>query len=109
MKKWVKANGQTLPGLVRRRSAEARLFMAPAAPAPQPGPLPKVIQPGDVQPRDRNRSVLVVQQALHKAVGLDYSSGPGNFGPRTMKAYAQWQRKCGLPPTAANGRPDASR
>jgi lysozyme len=107
MKKWVKANGQTLPGLVRRRNAEARLFMASATPAPPPGPLPKVIQPGDVQPRDRNRSVLVVQQALRKAVGLDYSSGPGNFGPHTTKAYAQWQRKCGLPPAAANGRPDA--
>ena len=107
MKKWVKADGQTLPGLVRRRNAEARLFMAPAAPAPPPKPLPKVIQPADVQPGDRNRSVLVVQQALRKAVGLDYSSGPGNFGPRTTKAYAQWQRKCGLPAAAANGRPDA--
>jgi lysozyme len=107
MKKWVKAGGRTLPGLVRRRNAEARLFMAAATPAPPPKPLPKVIQPADVQPGDRNRSVLVVQQALRKAVGLDYSSGPGNFGPLTTKAYAQWQRKCGLPPASANRRPDA--
>ena len=102
MKRWVKAGGKTLPGLVRRRNAEARLFMAPAAPGPRPKP-PGVIKVADVQPGDNNPSVLVVQQALRKAVGLDYSSGPGNFGPRTTKAYARWQRKCKVP---ASGRPE---
>jgi GH24 family phage-related lysozyme (muramidase) len=102
MKKWVKAGGKTLPGLVRRRNAEARLFVAPAAPRPQPKP-PGVINVADVQPGDNNPSVLVVQQALRKAVGLDFSSGPGNFGPRTTKAYARWQRQCKVP---ANGRPE---
>jgi peptidoglycan hydrolase-like protein with peptidoglycan-binding domain len=36
-------------------------------------------------------------------VGLDYSSGPGHFGPRTTRAYAAWQRRCKVP---ANGRPE---
>jgi lysozyme len=104
MKKWVKAGSQTLPGLVRRRNAEAKLFSTPAGPKPQPGP--RVVNPADVRPGKRNNSVLTVQQALAKAVGLDFSSGPGHFGPRTLKAYAAWQRKCGLPPETATGRPD---
>jgi lysozyme len=34
--KWNKAGGQVLPGLTRRRAAEAALFAAPAAAAPTP-------------------------------------------------------------------------
>jgi GH24 family phage-related lysozyme (muramidase) len=105
MRKWVKAGGKTLPGLVRRRKEEGRLFATPAGPAPKPGP--KQVNLADVQPGKNNDSVLVVQQALAKAVGLDYSSGPGNFGPATTAAYAQWQRNCGIPENAANGAPDA--
>jgi GH24 family phage-related lysozyme (muramidase) len=105
MQKWVKANGQTLPGLVRRRKAEGRLFAAPVGPG-RPQPAPGVVNVVNVQPGQHNASVLVLQKALAKAVGLDYSSGPGNFGPRTQKAYAAWQRKCGFPPDRANGRPE---
>jgi GH24 family phage-related lysozyme (muramidase) len=97
---WVHAGGKVLPGLVRRRKAEGRLFATPAGPAPKPGP----VKVADVQPGKNNQSVLVVQQALARAVGLDYSSGPGNFGPRTARAYADWQRRCKLP---TNGKPDA--
>ena len=104
MMKWVKAGGQTLPGLVRRRKAEGRLFATPVGPAPPPRP--GVVRVAEVQPGQRNASVLVVQKALAKAVGLNYSSGPGNFGPRTQKAYAAWQRKCGVPANRANGRPE---
>jgi GH24 family phage-related lysozyme (muramidase) len=104
MMRWVKAGGKTLPGLVRRRKAEGRLFAA--APAPEKPAPPKVVKVADVQPGKNNGSVLAVQRALAKAVGLDYSSGPGNFGPRTTKAYAKWQRKCGLQGNAANGRPE---
>jgi GH24 family phage-related lysozyme (muramidase) len=96
---WVHAGGRVLPGLVRRRKAEGRLFVAPIGPAPKPGP----VKVADVQPGKNNRSVLVVQRALARAVGLDYSSGPGNFGPRTTRAYAAWQRRCKVP---ANGRPE---
>jgi GH24 family phage-related lysozyme (muramidase) len=96
---WVHAGGKVLPGLVRRRKAEGRLFVAPVGPAPKPGP----VKVADVQPGKNNRSVLVVQRALARAVGLDYSSGPGNFGPRTTRAYAAWQRRCKVP---ANGRPE---
>ena len=56
-----------------------------------------------MQPGKNNGSVLVVQRALARAVGLDFSSGPGNFGPRTTRAYAAWQRRCKL---RANGRPE---
>ncbi len=104
MKRWVKAGGKVLPGLVRRRNDEARLFATPAGPSPSPPP--KTIAVQDVQPGQNNPSVLVVQKALAKTVGLDYSSGPGNFGPYTRKAYAAWQRKCGIPAAAANGKPE---
>jgi lysozyme len=103
MNKWVNAGGRPLPGLVRRRKAEGRLFASGSSPSPSPGP--RVVKIADVQPGKHNNSVLVVQKALKKAVGLDYSSGPGNFGPRTRKAYAAWQRKCGIP-LDAPGRPD---
>lgn len=106
MKKWVNAGGKPLPGLVRRRNAEAKLFSTPAGPKPQPGP--RVVNAAEVRPGKRNNSVLTVQQALAKAVGLDFSSGPGHFGPRTLKAYAAWQRKCGYPPDKATGRPDVT-
>ena len=103
MKKWVKAGGRTLPGLVRRRNAEGRnSSRRRRLRGPQPKP-PRVINVADVQPGENNPSVLVVQRALQKAVGLNYSSGPGHFGPRTRKMYAQWQRKCGTP---ASGRPE---
>ena len=96
---WVHAGGRVVQGLVRRRRAEGRLFAAPVGPAPKPGP----VKVGEVQPGKNNQSVLRVQRALARAVGLDYSSGPGNFGPRTTRAYAAWQRCCKLP---ATGRPE---
>jgi N-acetylmuramoyl-L-alanine amidase len=61
----------------------------------------------DVQPGKKNNSVLIVQKALAKAVGLDYSSGPGHFGPATKAAYARWQRKSGSSGSAADGVPGA--
>jgi GH24 family phage-related lysozyme (muramidase) len=96
---WVHAGGRVVAGLVRRRRAEGRLFAAPVGPPPPPGP----VKVGQVQPGRNNRSVLRVQRALARAVGLDYSSGPGHFGPRTTRAYAAWQRRCKVP---ANGRPE---
>jgi hypothetical protein len=65
-----------------------------------------VVKVADVQPGKKNNSILIVQKALKKAVGLDYSSGPGTFGPRTKKAYAEWQRKSGITGSAANGTPE---
>jgi lysozyme len=100
LRRWVKAGGQVLPGLVRRREAEGRLFDTGSAPAASPG-----VRVADVQPGNKNPSVLIVQKALAKAVGLDYSSGPGNFGARTRKAYAEWQRKSGFSGSAADGKP----
>ena len=77
------------------------------APSREGAPAPQAARPtvklGDVQPGQKNKSVLLVQKALAKAVGLDYSSGPQSFGPRTKAAYAKWQRQCGVP---ATGKPD---
>ncbi|MCY1078792.1 peptidoglycan-binding protein [Archangium lansingense] len=59
----------------------------------------------NVQPGKKNGDVLIVQKALAEAVGLDYSSGPGTFGPKTRAAYAKWQRKLGLQGADADGVP----
>ncbi|TJZ44221.1 hypothetical protein FCH28_31570 [Streptomyces piniterrae] len=59
----------------------------------------------EVHPGAKNGSVLTVQYALEKAVGLDYSSAPGTFGPRTKEAYANWQRHLGFSGGDADGIP----
>lgn len=41
-------------------------------------------------------SVLLFQKGLSRLVGLDYSSGPGVFGPRTHDATKKFQAKNGL-------------
>ena len=88
-----------------------------AAPTPTPTPTPtppKPVKPkptkpsvrvANVQPDKVNNQVLTVQKALSGEVGLDYSSGPKTFGPRTTAAYKKWQRKFGLKGSAVNGRP----
>jgi peptidoglycan hydrolase-like protein with peptidoglycan-binding domain len=67
-----------------------------AAHAPAPHAVRPQVRLVDVRPGKANRSVLLMQRALKKAVKLDYSSGPGHFGPRTKAAYARWQRECGV-------------
>lgn len=52
-----------------------------------------------------SNSVLIVQKALKKEVGLNYLSGPGYFGPKTKAAYAAWQRKLGFKGADADGVP----
>ncbi|OJH35073.1 M23 family metallopeptidase [Cystobacter ferrugineus] len=59
----------------------------------------------NVQPGKRNGDVLIVQKALADAVGLDYSSAPGSFGPRTKVAYAKWQQSLGFRGADADGVP----
>jgi surface antigen len=51
--------------------------------------------------------VQIVQSALaaEPGVGLDFSSGPGVFGPRTKAAYARWQKQCGYSGSGADGVP----
>lgn len=81
---------------------------APSKPRPNRRPRPKppvpVVTVSNVQPGDEGRDVLIVQRALAAEVGLDFSTGPGVFGPRTTAAYRKWQRACGV---RANGNPDA--
>jgi len=73
-------------------------------PKPQPVGLPGVAVK-NVQPGDKNGQVLLVQKALRRTVGLDYSSGPGVFGPKTTAAYAEWQRSLGYHGSDADGHP----
>ena len=79
---------------------------APKPPVAKPEPKPLVALK-NVQPNMKNKQVEVLQKALKKEVGLDYSTGLGTFGPRTKAAYKKWQQKFGLPAKKANGIPDA--
>ncbi|MFE7602497.1 hypothetical protein ACFU6G_35790, partial [Streptomyces sp. NPDC057494] len=65
----------------------------------------KVVHLSELHPGAHNASVLVVQEALAQAVGLDFSSGPGVYGERTREAYAKWQRHLGFSGAAADGLP----
>lgn len=49
--------------------------------------------------------VLLVQKALKKLVGLDYSSGPGIFGDKTKAAYKKYQKTLGYTGPDADGIP----
>jgi murein DD-endopeptidase MepM/ murein hydrolase activator NlpD len=46
-----------------------------------------------------------VQAALKKTVGLDYSSGPGTWGPKTKAAYKKYQKSLGYTGADADGVP----
>jgi hypothetical protein len=75
-----------------------------ASQPPSPGIKPSV-EVYNVQPGDRNSDVLLVQKALKQTVGLDYSSGPGIYGPATQTAYGKWQRSLGYEGSDADGKP----
>lgn len=45
-----------------------------------------------------NSDVLELQKRLATEVGLDYSTGPGIFGPRTLKAVIRYQYANGIYP-----------
>jgi hypothetical protein len=49
--------------------------------------------------------VLIVQKALKAEFGLDFSSGPGFFGPLTKDSFSRWQRKLGFTGADADGIP----
>lgn len=79
------------------------------------GPLPilkpvhtqPVVHVSRVQPGDSNGEVLRVQKALkaEPKIALDYTSGPGVFGPRTVAAYREWQSLLGFERGDADGKP----
>lgn len=66
-----------------------------------------VVHVSRVQPGMRGAEVLVVQRALRAEpkILLDYSTGPGVFGPRTTAAYAKWQVMLGFRGADADGAP----
>jgi hypothetical protein len=73
-----------------------------AVPSPKVS-LSKVVQAA--RSGSKGAGVLIVQKALKREFGLDFSSGPGFFGPRTKDAYARWQRKMGFTGADADGIP----
>lgn len=74
----------------------------PATPASKP-----VVHVSRVQPGDQGSEVLTLQKALHAEpkIKLDYSSGPGTFGPMTKAAYREWQHLLGFTGSDADGAP----
>lgn len=83
----------------------------PQPTTPKPPTKPSVTSPRlpnvrtrNVRRGKKNNQILLVQKALAREVGLDYSSGPGVFGPRTEAAYKRWERK--LKWAKVNGIPD---
>lgn len=77
----------------------------PAKPVAKPRPPAKpVVRLLDVQPRKKNESVRIVQQALHKEVGLAKQANP-IFNAATKTAYSRWQKKLGFTGADADGIP----
>lgn len=54
---------------------------------------------------DSKPDVLLVQKGLSVQVGLNYSSGPGTFGPMTKAAYKKYQESLGYSGSDADGIP----
>lgn len=71
---WVKAGGRTLPGLVKRRAAEAALFMTPDAPADAPvsadhPPLAPPVEQARAKPPVASRTLWAALAAALAAAG----------------------------------------
>lgn len=84
------------------------VFPPKPAPIPAPKPVPVVtpttVHVSKVQPLSHNGEVGIVQKAL-KTLGLYTAVVDGQFGPKTMAAYAAWQRKLGYTGADADGKP----
>ncbi|MFD8117106.1 CHAP domain-containing protein [Streptomyces microflavus] len=88
---------------------------APVPPAPAPPQeetaVPVSVYYEDLGPGGKPEANLVIQKFLAKENGLDYSSGPGVWGPKTMDSYSKFQKTLGFtgspaqPGSDADGRP----
>jgi hypothetical protein len=112
-------HADTIVGYGRPAYAADATPTPPVQPNPDPTPAPKPPVPTPVPPPPycslfnlhyaQRRSgahkpdVLAFQKALARTVGLDYSSGPGLYGPATTAACAKFQRLQGW---AASGTPN---
>lgn len=73
-------------------------------PVPVPAPVPTLPSLSLQLVLSGNKpAVLLFQKALARAVGLDYSSGPGIYGPMTTTACAKFQRLQGWSGSDADG------
>lgn len=77
-------------------------------PTPTPTPVPSPpycslfnLQYAQTHSGTHKSDVLALQKALARTVGLDYSSGPGIYGPLTTAAVAKFQRLQGWSATGA--------
>lgn len=71
---------------------EAKGSTPPKPPAEEPAEKEWVWWPNVAYGKE-NKSVLIVQKHLAKEVGLNYSSGPGMYGPATKAAVKKLQEK----------------
>jgi hypothetical protein len=65
----------------------------PPAAVAKPTATKPTISVRNVQPGDKGAQVLTLQKALAREVGLNYTSAPGTYGPKTQAAYKAWQVK----------------
>lgn len=92
------------PAKTPTRTAPPRTPAHPPAPARKPVVSLAVVRRA-ANTHGRHDQVLLIQKALAVEMGLNYSSGPGVFGPHTKAAYAAWQRHRGFTGRQANGIP----
>lgn len=90
MKLYRKAGGKVLPGLVRRREAEARMFQGLDWRTPAPSSA-RSLRRGSSGP-----DVLALTQALVKLRLMSFPSS--RFGPRTQQAVVMFQMANNLEP-----------
>lgn len=91
---WVKAGGKTLPGLVKRRAAEAELFMT--QPAREGDDLPRTPDIPAGKPLRRSTTVLSALVAIVSAILTGLLNGEGGHGAWTSLLTA-------FPAVAAGG------
>jgi lysozyme len=98
--RWVNAGDQVLPGLVRRRDAEAALFRSEwASTPPPPAPSPAAsfpAFPGRLMAEGDAGPDVAVFQAQMLARGWSSVVADGIFGPLTADAVRRFQAEKGL-------------
>jgi GH24 family phage-related lysozyme (muramidase) len=98
--RWAHADGQLMPGLVRRREAEAALFRsewASTPPPPAPAPAPSFPAfPGRLMGEGDEGPDVATFQAQMLARGWTSVAADGKFGPLTAEAVERFQAEKGL-------------
>ena len=68
--KWVNAAGRPLPGLIKRREAERKLFLTPASGSQAPKPQPIPVQPPETPGKGKGLPIAIIITAVVLAAAL---------------------------------------